>query len=271
MSSAEVKKPPLRLHVDYDQLAASYDQRYELISPPRGIGKALCDLARQTHSHTVLEVGCGTGHWLAELERIGCSGFGLDRSSGMLSKARGKLASLRLVKGDSAALPFCAESFDLICCVNALHHFDLPIAFIAEAFRTLRAGGALAIVSKNQHAGRERWYLYDYFPGTLDRDLDRYASTGAQIDWMDRAGFDPLEARIADRVDTTLVGEQVFGDPALSKSGTSQLAILDDGEYAAGIDRIRAAIAAANREGRKVEFPIRITFEMVIGRKPQLP
>src|SRR5437660_25768 len=74
--------------------------------------------------------------------------------------------------------------FDLIFCVNAFHHFPQPRVFICEARRLLRPGGALAITGMDPHAGRDRWYLYDYFVGTQDTDLRRFSSSGTILDWM---------------------------------------------------------------------------------------
>ena len=47
---------------------------------------------------------------------------------------------------DAAALSFANESFDLVTCRLAAHHFPDPAAFVAESWRVLKPGGAFAVV-----------------------------------------------------------------------------------------------------------------------------
>ena len=117
----------------------------------------------------------------------------------------------------------------------------------------------------NPHAGRDRWYVYDYFPRTVEIDRRRYPSAGTIMDWMDNAGFDHAEWRIPHRILHKLMGQKVFTDPALQKHGTSQLALLTDEEYAAGIERIKSAIAKTEAKREPLVFEIDISLAMVIG------
>ncbi len=61
--------------------------------------------------------------------------------------------------------PIPDASFHLVFCVNALHHFDQPRSFITEARRLLAPGGTLVIIGMDPHAGRDEWYVYQYFYG----------------------------------------------------------------------------------------------------------
>lgn len=61
--------------VDYDEVAASYERRYETTTYP-GILRLLH--AHAAGCHTALEVGCGTGHWLRVLNELGLQTVGLD-------------------------------------------------------------------------------------------------------------------------------------------------------------------------------------------------
>ena len=117
--------------VDYDQVSAVYDRRYQA-GGPAGIAESLRGLAGQTQGRRMLEVGCGTGHWLARLPAGGIR-CGLDCSARMLDKARERDSSLDLVLGTAGRLPFGRGAFDFVFCVHALHHFDDPAAFIRQA------------------------------------------------------------------------------------------------------------------------------------------
>ena len=229
------------MKVDYDRVAPTYDERYRA-GAPAGIDESLGRLIGG--AERVLEVGCGTGHWLAQLASGGGFVCGLDRSRGMLDVARA--TGLPLVHGDGCALPFRAGSLDAVLCINALHHFPSPPSFVGEAFRVLRSGGSIAVVGMDPSAGLDRWYLYDYFPGTLETDRARYPSALQIAGWMENVGFTGVERGIATRIEGTFRGRDVFSDPILSRHGTSQLSLLGEEEFAAGMARIEGAISAGD-------------------------
>jgi ubiquinone/menaquinone biosynthesis C-methylase UbiE len=52
--------------VNYDQVASAYDRRYDL-NAYDGVRDYLRRFIDSSADVSVLEVGCGTGHWLAEL------------------------------------------------------------------------------------------------------------------------------------------------------------------------------------------------------------
>lgn len=147
--------------VDYDRIAPSYNQRYEA-SHMAGVLSALQTLLLDLETERILEVGCGTCRWLADLSPECRQVFGLDSSSGMLEEAGKRNPHLRLVRGRGEQLPFLAETLDLVFCVNAIHHLDDPEAFICEARRLLDSGGALAVVGSDPHGRWEEWYVYDF-------------------------------------------------------------------------------------------------------------
>jgi SAM-dependent methyltransferase len=67
---------------------------------------------------TILEVGCGTGHWLREFTTWGARPeniTGMDLLPDRLSKAKGSCApGIRLQRASAAELPFKNESFDIV-------------------------------------------------------------------------------------------------------------------------------------------------------------
>jgi len=245
----------------------TYDRRYEVVPNEGGEGviASLCAVARKVRARRALEVGCGTGFWMAAFEPFVPEICGLDFSAGMLAKARERDGRFRLVRGTASRLPFVPEGFDLVFSVNAIHHFDDPEAFVAEARRVLGFGGSLVVIGMNPHAGRDRGYLGDYFPGILETDLDRYPSAATVTEWMKSAGFDLVESGIAHRIRDDFVGREVLEDPSLEKNGTSQLALLSDEDYAAGIARIHAALDDTEASGKKLVFPVDISLAMVTG------
>jgi SAM-dependent methyltransferase len=250
--------------VDYDRLAPTYDRRFADGDQPR-IAAALHALAHEQNAERILEVGCGTGHWLAGLASAARQVHGLDLSAGMLAQARRRHGAFFLARGRAGRLPYAPATFDLVYCVNALHHFEDPAAFVLEARRLLRPGGALAVIGTDPHSRQDAWYVYDYFPGTLQTDLARFPSSGAVLDWMAGAGFRRATWRPVDRIHDLKMGRAVLDDPFLQKQSCSQLALLSDQDYAAGLRRIEAALAHAEASGETAVFHSDLTLAMLTG------
>lgn len=251
-------------HVNYDKIAPSYDQRYT-VHAYDGIRVALLSLAAKIGGGRILEVGCGTGHWLAELEPVARWVCGLDLSPSMLQQARQQKDDIPVTCGHASDLPFADAVFDLVFCVNAFHHFEHPRYFVTEARRLLRAGGALAIVGMDPHLNRDRWFIYNYFEGTYETDLSRFPSSGTILEWMVTAGFDSVEWHVAEHIVQPQVDRSVLNHPILQKSGTSQLALLTDEAYATGIARMEAALRKAEADGERLMFPVDISLPIVTG------
>jgi hypothetical protein len=152
-----------------------------------------------------------------------------------------------------------------VFCVSALHHFADAGAFIRAARLLLRPGGALATIGLNPHSARHDWYLYDFFPGTLQADRDRYPSPGAIVDWMIAAAFDIVCWQEVERLRDRRVGRDILGEPMLQKNASSQLTLLTGEEYSLGMARIRAAISSAEAIGEEPVFSMDVSLQMVAG------
>ena len=136
--------------VDYDQIAENYDRRYQT-DRYADAGRMLEEWIEESPRGRLLEVGCGTGHWLDALGRPGQTVLGLDRSGGMLARARQAAPDARLVRGDAAPLPLASGSVAALLCMNAFHHFPDKPAFIAEAARVLAPGAAFCTIGLDPH------------------------------------------------------------------------------------------------------------------------
>ena len=249
--------------VNYDEIAASYDNRYTAPSYNDVLG-AMRALALAIRPQFTLEVGCGTGYWLSALGDLLPHCYGLDLSFNMLQKAARRDSAAGLLRGTAESLPFRSGTFDLIFCLNAVHHFPRLDRFVAEARRLLKRSGTLATIGMDPHHGRDEWCVYDYFPETRAIDLDRFPSSGAITDAMLRAGFDRVECAVACRISQTRVGRAVLDDPELQRRGCSQMALLTDDQYEAGIARIRSAIEASDKNALPV-FKASIAFMLCRG------
>jgi SAM-dependent methyltransferase len=246
------------MRVDYDRLASTYHSRYAGPTKLEGIAQALVELAARTQAKVALEVGCGTGRFLEDLRRVVPRSYGADASTGMLGQAAARLGPAGLIAARANQLPFAPASFDLIACINAIHHFDDGDGFIHDAARLLRPAGALVLVGMDPRVVRHRYY-YDYFEGAYDLDMRRYASFGHWVDTFSRAGLDRVELRIVETPSVTFVGPEILKDPFLVKESNSLLALLADDVYQAGLRRIEAAAAAGKT------FRAELPFGMITG------
>jgi SAM-dependent methyltransferase len=256
--------------VDYDQIAAQYNRRYRA-NPLVNVELALAQLGRALKAERILEVGCGTGRWLQGLTKFlpEAQFFGLDASLGMLTKASVNETPPNLVQAKAAKPPFVSTKFDFIFCVNALHHFDDPTAFINQTSQLLRPGGLLAIIGQVPHDRRNRWYVYDFFEGTYENDLHRFPTWGTVVDWMIGAGFGQIHWEPVEWISDDKIGWAVLDDPFLQKKAISQLALLSDKAYAAGLGKIRDALKQAEADGETLTFRSQLRLDMLTGVIPK--
>lgn len=257
----------MQIKLNYDQIASDYNQRYP-DSQTWDRGQALLKLASQLKAKTILEVGSGTGFWLNLLHQITPRLYGLDFSAGMISQARKQSAPIKLTRGTAIQLPYQSGTFDLLYCVDAIHHFGDHRAFIAEAFRVLKKGGALAVLGHDPHeAGGDSWYIYNYFEDVYDTDLRRYPSGKSVMDWMKADGFQNISAQEAEKIVNIHVGDGVFNDPFIKQNATSQLALLSAEKYQSGLKRIRETLEQARAGNERIVFRSQISVKMFLGYK----
>jgi ubiquinone/menaquinone biosynthesis C-methylase UbiE len=256
--------------VNYDVLALTYDQRtkHGYLSE---IESALKNLAQELKARQVLDIGCGTGRSLYGLSRNLeppplC--FGLDFSAGMLAKARILDPTLRLVRASATSLPYLPSSFDFVFSVHAFHHFPNKQGVVEAIYEILRPGGAFAIVGVDPRESDHRDFIYEYFEGTYATDLQRFSSMMDQMSMLQRAGFQGVRSPVVQHIKDDLQGEKIFESYFLRKDACSQLALLSEEVYQAGLDRIREKVEGAKAKGGKAIFSIHYKNRMYYGFKP---
>jgi ubiquinone/menaquinone biosynthesis C-methylase UbiE len=233
--------------VDYDSVSGQYDRRYEA-TDYTGVKAALLGFAGSLPESRILEVGTGTGHWLRVLREAGRIATGLDLSAGMLARARELDKTCPLVRARAEEIPFIDRQFDRLFCINALHHFADRARFLAEAHRVLRRPGGFMTVTLDPSTERDRWWIYDFFPETRQLDKTRYPAGTRIRKLMIEAGFVRCETHEVEHIQRQLPVRQAQERGFLDRTSTSQLTILSEEQYQAGIDRIAAAAAAAGSE-----------------------
>jgi len=106
----------------------------------------------------ILDLGCGTGHFLPHLARRfpGAEYIGLDIAEGMVNYARDRHGEAsRWVVGDAESLPLAAGSVDLVFSSLAIQWCYRPDLLFAELARVLRPGGYCLFTSLGPETLRE--------------------------------------------------------------------------------------------------------------------
>jgi len=144
-------------------------------------------------ARSVLEVGCGTGHFSRWLGAQGLAVVGLDLSAAMLAQAR-SLDGVPLAQGNALRLPFADGAFDLVAFVTTLEFLEWPREALAEALRVARRGLLLGVLNRwsllglqRRLAGLLRRTIYDaahfYGVGELQRLLRSVTGGKGRIGW----------------------------------------------------------------------------------------
>jgi len=153
-----------------DRMTAAVDRAYRDLTPldvriqtHRRYSEAAHDVeadvvtaAAITAEDTVLDVGPGTGTFLARLSSAGHAAplAALDFSAESAATCA-RIPGVRAVRGDAQHLPFPDASFDVVTARHMLYHLDDPAEAVREARRVLREGGRFAAV-----VNREKPYLH---------------------------------------------------------------------------------------------------------------
>ena len=239
--------------LNYNDLAADY-ARHRRLHP--GVLAALIETGEVQAASRVLEVGCGTGNYIAAIhDRIGCHCDGLDPSVAMLATARARVEGVDFVEGQAESLPFADGTVDLLFSVDVIHHVrDLP-AFFREAWRVLAPGGRICTATDSEDDIRRRRPLSSHFPETVEVELRRYPGVADLASTMIGAGFPRIdEHRVELQYDLTNI--QSYRDRAFSS-----LHLISDDAFAQGLARLDADL----QHGPIAALSL---YTVVWGRKP---
>jgi malonyl-CoA O-methyltransferase len=140
----------------YDRWAPSFDESASPIVSleSRHLERVLPDV----QGKRFIDVGCGTGRWLAWAHARGARVAGADYSAEMLRVAAGKpdLAD-RIVRADGLHLPFADACADVVLCALSLAYMAPIESAMAELARLTRTGGCVIVTDFHPDAIRSGW------------------------------------------------------------------------------------------------------------------
>jgi SAM-dependent methyltransferase len=205
---------------------------------------------------------------MALLSRRGIRVVGLDASGQMLAHALAEVPQGAFVQGGAERLPWPDGSFHRVVCINAFHHFSDKRAFLADARRVLRPGGAVMTVGLDPHTGFDRWCIYDYFEGTVEIDKGRYPASSQIRKWMGAVGFTDCATGEVEHIRIRFPAREALERGRLDKTVTSQLSVLSGEEYQRGIDRIREELESAEARGEPLYLNADLRLYATLGSVP---
>jgi len=140
-------------------LSCGYEERFDpfLLDRKPYLARVYEELFAEllpTKVGTILDVGCGTGLYWPILARYGDEIAGIDSSVAMAREANRlievkKLCNIRGLVQNSGRMGFADSQFDVVLCVDSLHHIPDLTAAIREFHRVLKPGGRFVAIEPN--------------------------------------------------------------------------------------------------------------------------
>jgi SAM-dependent methyltransferase len=146
----------------FERAADTYEQWY---ASARGrpadqaeSGLLACLLSDFPEANSVVEIGCGTGHFTRQMKLMGMRAVGLDRSNAMLQQMRRHAPTIPAVLADGHRLPLPNRAVDLAVFITTLEFLEAPLAALTEAVRVSRQGLIAMVLNRWSLGGwSRRW------------------------------------------------------------------------------------------------------------------
>lgn len=139
----------------------------------------------------VLDLGCGTGYGSAYLAEKASRVTAVDHDSETIQYALRRYPSknIEYLLADAERLPFKNESFEIICCFEAIEHFKYPDQCLNQVKKILKKNGLLFLstplaINSDSHSGNPHHYQ-EWSHSEFLRLAERYFSQ-VQIWWQVR-------------------------------------------------------------------------------------
>ena len=183
----------------------------------RDLRNYLFDKAGLKSARRILEVGCGTGAILAQLDSS-ASLHGLDLDAGALVDARVHAPAATLIRGDALSLPFADFTFDITFCHFLLLWVRDPLQAVREMARVTRPQGFVLALAEPDHTAR------------VDKPDSLVPLGRWQTEALRKQGADvSFGARLADTF--ARAGIEIVETGTIQQSGNEALASEQDKEW----------------------------------------
>ena len=192
-------------HIEKDAIAKSFskaaNQYDEYARIQHVLANELLNLCPSQVKMSVLDLGCGTGYCLPELQKIypQANITGGDLAPGMLQHAQLQYPQFEYQISDAENLPFKGEQFDLIFSSLAVQWCDDFSQVLSNAYRCLKPGGHLVL--SNLAAGT----LQEMKQAWLDADKHQHVNEfTTQIELkknISESAFEKADVQVTTHID----------------------------------------------------------------------
>lgn len=143
------------------------DERWAILrwKRRRNLKSQIEGVDRRAATGRLLDVGCATGNYPAEMRRLGWQAQGVELQPEAAAYARQRFG-LDVFTGDLLAAHLPAGHFDAVTLWDVLEHTHNPLAILQEVQRLLKPGGLVAFSipdpnSREAHSFGPAWIGYD--------------------------------------------------------------------------------------------------------------
>jgi SAM-dependent methyltransferase len=154
----------------WNAAAPGWDEQWSGFAAPAR--KEVAAAAEIAAGMSVLDVGCGSGEFVALAAARGARLSGLDASEGMIALARRKVLTADFRLGSIDRLPWPDEAFDVVTGFNAFQFAADVIGALSEARRVTHSGGRVAICNWGRLADREIQAIFEPLSALDPRPFD---------------------------------------------------------------------------------------------------
>jgi malonyl-CoA O-methyltransferase len=169
--------------------------------------RVVAGLLEPLENRRFVDVGCGTGRWLAHAESQGARVFGIDFCCEMLLRAAAKprLAG-RLALANAERLPFPDRVADLVVCSFVIGYLDEPSLAVRQMERVSAPGAKIVVSELHPDAVEAGWkrgfrhngtaYEIEHSPHPIPCLLEAASEAGLRLDCTEVASFGEPEREI---------------------------------------------------------------------------
>ncbi|HZD90241.1 MAG TPA: methyltransferase domain-containing protein [Pseudolabrys sp.] len=236
---------------------------FYLTHKPHKLGKSLERMVALTDPQKdwrVLDIATGGGHVAYAFAPLVARVWATDITQEMLDLAKNEaakreLANIRTANAKAEALPFEDQTFDLVTCRIAPHHFDSIPDFLSEVRRVLKPGCQFALVDNVVPAGSVGDYI-----NAFERFRDpSHLRAWTMEEWRDALKTAALAVQHEEQIAKTME----FGPWAARHDATMQALLTSMLKEAT--PAVKAALDP--QEKADVQFTFRLTEGLFIAKR----
>ena len=134
--------------------------------------KLIKQLLRPMEGASLLDVGCGTGHFSRRFAKTGLDVTGLDPDAKMLAYAEKHSSNITYRSGTAEHIPFPDNSFDHVIAITSLCFIDDPVQAIKEMWRVTNNKLILGLLNKNSLLCKQKQNKGSYMGARWDNRQD---------------------------------------------------------------------------------------------------